>query len=119
MQSETDIASKLLPETGLPAIHLQFVRLGHACRPRFARPGRLVRDDVLGTQLQITAPPLPGGRQAVDREVGIRQDRVVYNIVKKYGIRIKRRFGQDHTVVKCFVAADKGSPGMAGNHSLG
>ena len=92
MRSETDIAPDLFPETGFPAIHFKRLRFRHHYVPRAVRLRRSAGWRVLRTQLKTAAAPLPGRRQTVNGQVRVGQDCVVDNVVKKYGIRIKRGF---------------------------
>ncbi len=110
---EAEVALYLLPQTRLPAVHIELIGTeGGDWHGRVRRNG-IIRSHVFRTQLEFPLFAVARIRQAVNGQIRIRQYIVVDDVVEKNGIRIENLFREDYAVIERLVATD--SPILVGN----
>ena len=103
---ESEVALYLLPQTRLPAVHVELIGAEGGDGHGRVRWNEIIRSHVFRTQLEFPLLSVARIRQAVHGQIGIRQYIVIDDVVEKNGVRIESLFREDYAVVERLVATD-------------
>jgi hypothetical protein len=109
---KAEVAFDLLPETGFPAVDIKLIRIERRDRHRRIRSNDLIGRNILRPQIELALFALTRICQSIDCQAQVRQDVVINNIVKEYGVRIERFLGQYDAVIKGFIVANGSIPAI-------
>lgn len=108
---QSEVALDLLPDTRLPAVYIQLVRVEYGHRHRRVCADDLIGRNIFRAQLKAAFSRFRRFGEPVDFQTQIGKNVIINDIVKEHGVRVERFLVQYDAVVECFVVADEPVPG--------
>ena len=103
---EAEVAFDLLPETGFPTVDIKLIRIERRDRHCRICSNNVIGRDILRPQIEFAPLALTRLCQSIDRQTQVRQNIVINDVVKEYGVRVERFLGQYDAVIKGFIVTN-------------